>query len=231
MPLRAYASEKKSSDESSDDDDDDDSSDSSSSDIDDLKRQIEESKAAKKKADETKASLASGMASVQQIIGSLQTEKNNVVTYVATLDAAMEQIQDDLNEVNAAISENMIQIEEAEKAIEKAQAALDEAEAVRQAQYESIKDQIHFMYTSEKNTIFSLIFSSKGIADLLNRTQYISRIMDYDQKKLAEYARSVEAAEDAKKLLEESKAKLDEKQRELEDQQAEQEEKESDMST
>ena len=231
LPLRAYASEKKSSDESSDDDDDDDSSDSSSSDIDDLKRQIEESKAAKKKADETKASLASGMASVQQIIGSLQTEKNNVVTYVATLDAAMEQIQDDLNEVNAAISENMIQIEEAEKAIEKAQAALDEAEAVRQAQYESIKDQIHFMYTSEKNTIFSLIFSSKGIADLLNRTQYISRIMDYDQKKLAEYARSVEAAEDAKKLLEESKAKLDEKQRELEDQQAEQKEKESDMST
>ena len=86
------------------------------------------------------------------------------------------------------------------------------------------------MYTTEKNTIFSLIFSSKGIADLLNRTQYISRIMDYDQRKLAEYAKSVEAAEEAKKVLEESKAKLDEKQRELEEKQAEQKEKEDDMS-
>jgi murein DD-endopeptidase MepM/ murein hydrolase activator NlpD len=223
LPARAYASEKTSSEDSSYDA-------SPSSDINELKKQIEESKAAKQKANETKASLASGMASVQQIIGSLQTEKNNVVTYVATLDAAMEQIQDDLNQINTAISENEAQIEEAEEAIEKAQAALDEAEAVRLAQYEAIKDQIHFMYTTEKNTIFSLIFSSKGIADLLNRTQYISRIMDYDQRKLAEYAKSVEAAEEAKKVLEESKARLDEKQRELEEKQTEQKAKEDDMS-
>ena len=98
LPVRVYA------DEDEDDDDDEDSSDSSSSEIDELKRQIEETKEAKQKANETKSALASGMASVQQIIGSLQTEKNNVVTYVATLDAAMEQIQDDLNSIDTAIS-------------------------------------------------------------------------------------------------------------------------------
>ena len=225
LPVRVYA------DEDDDDDDDEDSSDSSSSEIDELKRQIEETKEAKQKANETKSALASGMASVQQIIGSLQTEKNNVVTYVATLDAAMEQIQDDLNSIDTAISENRIQINEAEQAIERAQEALDEAEAVRQAQYDSIKGQIRFMYTTEKNTFLSLIFTSKSIADMLNRTQYISMIMNYDERKLEEYAKTVEAAEEAKQLLEESKAKLDEKEQELEAKLNEQKSKESDMAT
>ncbi|MCR5746535.1 MAG: peptidoglycan DD-metalloendopeptidase family protein [Lachnospiraceae bacterium] len=239
LPVRVYATEDSSSDDDDSSDDsssddsssDDDSSGGDSSDIDELKKQIEETKAAKQKANEAKSALASGMASVQQIIGSLENEKNNVVTYVATLDAAMEQIQDDLDAIDTAISENKIQIKEAEQAIVDAQAALDEAEAVKQSQYESIKGQIRFMYTTEKNTFLSMILTSKSIADMLNRTHFISLLMAYDQKKLNEYAETVKAAEEAKKLLEESKAKLDEKQAELESKLTEQKSKESDMAT
>ena len=215
-------------DEDDDDDEDNDSSDSSSE-IDDIKRQIEESKAAKEKANATKTQLSSGMANVQQIIGSLQTEKDNVVTYVATLDAAMEQIQDDLDSINQSISENEVQIEEAKDAIDKAEEELDEAERIREEEYESIKDQVKFMYLASKSTYLDISITSDNIGDLLNRTRYISKIMDYDRKKLDEYAETVAEADRAKKVLEDSKLTLEKRQEELEEKQAEAQEKKDDM--
>ncbi|MCR5775104.1 MAG: peptidoglycan DD-metalloendopeptidase family protein [Lachnospiraceae bacterium] len=203
----------------------------SSSEIEDIKRQIEESKEAKEKANETKQQLASGMADVQQVIGSLETEKNNVVTYVATLDAAMEQIQDDLDAINVSISENEVQIEDARRAIEKAEAALDEAERVRQEEYENIKDQVKFMYLAGRSTFLEILVTAESVSDLLNRTHYISKIMDYDREKLNEYAEAVREADEARQFLEENKAILEEKQAALEEKQAEAEGKRDDMST
>ncbi|MBO5552240.1 MAG: peptidoglycan DD-metalloendopeptidase family protein [Lachnospiraceae bacterium] len=214
-----------------DEDTDDDSTSGTSSEIDDLKKQIAESKAAKEKANVTKNQLASGMASVQQIIGSLQTEKDNVVTYVATLDAAMEQIQDDLDAVNQSISENEIQIEEAEESIETAEEALEEAEQVRQDEYENVKEQVKFMYLAGKSTFLDILVTSSSISDMLNRAHNISRIMDYDREKLAEYAKAVEQADEAKRVLEENKALLEERQEELEEKQEEAQNKKADMSS
>ena len=220
-------------DEDNEDDEDGDSGRTagSSSEIEDIKRQIEESKAAKEKANETKNQLSSGMASVQQIIGSLQTEKNNVVTYVATLDAAMEQIQDDMDAIDQSISENEIQIEQAMESIEKAEDALDEAERVREEEYEAIKDQVKFMYIASKSTFLEILVTSNSIGDLLNRTRYITKIMDYDKHKLEEFAEAVARADEAKRVLEEEKAVLEEKQAELEEKQAEAQEKKDDMSS
>ncbi len=229
LPVRnmAYADE-------DEDDNDDDNSDtdakSNSSEIDDLKHQIEESKAAKEKANATKNQLASGMASVQQIIGSLQTEKNNVVTYVATLDAAMEQIQDDLDAINQSISDNEVQIEEAKESIKKAEAELEQAEQIRQEEYEAIKDQVKFMYLASKSTYLDILVSSENIGDLLNRTRYISKIMDYDRKKLDDYAEAVAEADRAKKVLEENRLELEDRQRALEEKQADAQRKKDDMS-
>ncbi len=202
----------------------------SSSEIDDLKRQIEESKAAKEKANETKSQLASGLADVQQIIGSLQTEKENVVTYVATLDAAMEQIQDSLDAINLSISENEIQIEEAKQSIEKAEQELDEAERVRMEGYEGIKDQVKFMYLASRSTYLDVLISSESVSDLINRTRYISKIMDYDKRKLDEYAEAVEESDRAKKVLEESELELEKRQEALEEKQQAAQGKKDDMS-
>ena len=201
-----------------------------SSEIDDLKKQIEESKAAKEKANATKSQLASGMADVQQVIGSLQTEKDNVVTYVATLDAAMEQIQDDLDAVNQSISENEIQIKEAEESIVVAEEAVEEAERVRLEEYENIKKQVKFMYLAAKTTFLDILVTSSSMTDLLNRAHNISEIMDYDKEKLAKYAKAVEQADEAKAALEENKALLEEKQEELEEKQEEAQNKKDDMS-
>lgn len=236
LPLSrpAYADEededKDDKDENKKKKDDDGDNDSSSSDIDDLKRQIEESKAAKEKANATKNELATGMASVQQVIGSLQAEKEDVVTYVATLDAAMEQIQDDLDSINESISENEIQIEEAKESIAIAEDELDKAERIRAAEYEGIKDQVKFMYIASKSTYLDILISSDNIGDLLNRTRYITKIMDYDKKKLDEYAETVKEADRAKKVLEEEEQALEEKQLALEEKQEEAQVKKDDMS-
>lgn len=221
----AYADE----DDEEEDDDSGSRSSGSSSNIEDLKHQIEESKAAKNKANEAKSRLASGMASVQQVIGSLQTEKDNVVTYVATLDAAMEQIQDDLDAINQSISENEVQIKEAKEAIDIAEDELDEAERIRQDEYEGIKDQVKFMYLASKSTYLDILVTSENVGELLNRTRYISKIMDYDKKKLDEYAEAVSEADRAKKVLEDSKLTLEKKQEELEDKQEEAQGKKDDM--
>ena len=223
--VNAYADEDDDDDEKKDDD-----RDNGSSEIEDIKRQIEESKAAKKKADETKTQLSSGMASVQQIIGSLKTEKDNVVTYVATLDAAMEQIQDDLDAVNQSISENEAQIEEAKEAIKKAEEALNKAEMEREEEYENIKEQVKFMYLAEKSTFLEILVTSSSVSDLLNRTRYISEILDYDKEKLAEYAEAVEYADEARQVLEDEKAVLMKKQEELKEKQEEAQGKKNDMS-
>ena len=249
LPESAYGAKKSSSEdeeteedeESSEDEDSDDEEDEEESSrkreaaekeakISSIKQQIEEAKAAKDKANATKDALASGMASVQQVIGSLQSKKNDVVSYVATLDAAMEQIQDDLAAINESISENRIQIDDAQKEIERATDELEEAERVRLDQYENIKSQIHFMYTARKATFADILFSSGNMGDLLNRTRYISEIMEYDQKKLEEYADAVKAADEAKAALEEDKRILEEKEAELEKKQEEAKAKEADMS-
>ena len=231
LPVQnAYADEDDDEDDEEEDKDKKDKK-SASSEVDEIKKQIEESKAAKEKANETKNQLASGMASVQQIIGSLQAEKDNVVTYVATLDTAMEQIQDDLDAVNRSISENELQIEDAKKSIEIAEEALEEAEKTRQDEYENIKDQVKFMYLAGKTTFLEILVTSSSVSDLLNRTHNISRIMDYDKKKLAEYAEAVEQADKAKKELEDNKAILEKKQEELEEKQQEAQNKKDDMSS
>lgn len=222
----AYADE----DDDDEEDDDDDRRSDSSSEINEIKRQIEESKAAKEKANQTKNSLASGMASVQQVIGSLQKEKNDVVTYVATLDAAMEQIQDDLDAINESISENEIQLDDARQSLEEAEDALEEAEQTREEEYENIKDQVKFMYLASKSTFLEILVTSQSVSDLLNRTHYIAKILDYDREKLDEYAAAVDSANEAREAMEESKAVLEEKQTELEEKQSEAQDKKDDMS-
>ena len=132
----------------------------------------------------------------------LETAKSDAQEYVTQIDGEISDIQDRIATLSANIAElkeNIAQTEE----------ELKEAEKVREEQYEYMKMRIKTSYESRSQTIAEAIFTSKGIGDLLNRSLYLHEVAAYDDKKLAEYAETVERVNETAKRLEKEEEELE----------------------
>ncbi|MEE1028589.1 MAG: NlpC/P60 family protein [Agathobacter sp.] len=86
---------------------------------------------------------------------------------------------------------------------------LEAAKIVEQNQYDAMKLRIKFMYeNSTSDSVWTAIVESEGIADLLNRIEYVSDIYKSDRQLMTEY-------QDAVAQVEELSAKLADEMNEL----------------
>lgn len=119
------------------------------------------------------------------------------------------QIDDELVEIMASISILEDEIEDTKDKIEIKTVELQEAEATEKEQYESMKKRIKFMYERGDMSYVQIMLESQGMADLINKADYIDDLYTYDRQKLEEYVAAKEAVEKAKAELEETQEELE----------------------
>lgn len=127
-----------------------------------------------------------------------------------------DEVEDEIKDVRTKLSKLINQQKELEKEIDETQAEIEqtskELEAARedaQEQYEAMKRRIKFMYENSSNdSLWTAIFESDGIADLLNRVEHISTIYESDRQLTEEYKATVAEVEAKEKQLFEKRDEL-----------------------
>ncbi len=132
--------------------------------------------AAQEKAD----TLQQEKEKVEQTIRDLQGLKSDTTAYIEQLDAALASITEELEMRTQQIADLEDEIDETVR-------VLEEAKETESRQYESLKLRIQYMYESGNSSLIDLLFNAEDLSQLLNRTEYIQQISEYDKRKMDEY--------------------------------------------
>ena len=117
---------------------------------------------------------------MQNKIDELEVNKENLSSYLASLNQSHDAAQ-------ALISTYNGQIEAKQADIDLINQKLAEAESQKSDQYEAMKLRIQYMYESGDMDIVNVIMSDNSLGDILNQAEYISKILEYDRSKMEDY--------------------------------------------
>lgn len=157
-------------------------------------------------AEQEKVQTEEQLNQTQENIGGLKEEQN-------TLKGRLNSLNSDLTQVAETLSKLESAIESTNSNIEITQQELEEAKAVEREQNAAMHKRIQFIYEQGNTAYMELLFTSQSFGEFLNRNEYVTRLAEYDRKKLQEYIA-------AKELVEAKEAELQTEKEELEELQA-----------
>lgn len=141
-----------------------------------------------------KSSLEKEKKKIEQTIKDLEKEKGDITAYIAKLDK-------ELNTLNDKIEKLEKDIGVVKKDLKKTKAELKEAKETEENQYITMKKRIKYMYENGSSDYIEVLLSSDDMSDLLNRTEYITKISEYDGEMLDRY-------QETKRKVEKKEAEL-----------------------
>lgn len=144
----------------------------------------------------------------------MQVDKANTEAEIEALDTELTALQIEIDATNAELDEVEAQLEQTKK-------DLEAAREKEKQQYETLKIRIKVMYEKGETGYLEILFAAKDMASLLNSTEYISKISDYDNNLLKNLQETRMQIEELEKQLEAQQAELEALKAELEAQQAE----------
>ena len=115
--------------------------------------------------------------------------QNQLAAIKADKDKALEQktlLEQQINATQAEINTIQAQIDKYDDLIAQKQVELAQAEAQAQAQYELFCERVRYMEEQGEVSYWSILFSSKDFADLLDNAMMVEEIMDYDNQVMDE---------------------------------------------
>ncbi len=149
-------------------------------------------------------------------ISSLTEQKKGITAEIAALDDELVEVMASVSILEDEIEDIKVRISEKEDEIAVKTAEYEEAKATEEAQYEAMKKRIKFMYECGDYTYVQLLVEAKGLSDLVNKTEYVEKLYEYDRKMLVKYQEAKQAVADAKAVLEQEQEELKEQKEELE---------------
>lgn len=151
---------------------------------------LQKAKAEKEKTEDAKENT-------QDRKESLEITKNSLLGQLSSLNDDLAQVSTNLEGIEADIAAK-------EEKIAQTEAELAEAIRIQDEQYANMKLRIKAMYERGGSVSYiNFLFTSRSFADFLNKSDYIDRINQYDQKMLRRF-------EESRKNVEETKARLEE---------------------
>ncbi|MDE6749068.1 MAG: C40 family peptidase [Lachnospiraceae bacterium] len=147
---------------------------------------------------------------VNEQIADYKGAQADIGSEIEELDAELVSLLTDINLIEEEISNK-------EEEIAQTQADYDTAVETKDAQYESMKIRIKFMYEQGDVTYLQLLLESSDIGDALNKAEYIEKLYEYDSKLLDEYQVTVETVAALQEQLEDEKSELQTSKYELEE--------------
>ena len=132
---------------------------------------------------------------VESALKQLEALKADTAAYVKQLDNNLATLTDELSQLEVRIGDK-------EAEIETARAELEEAKDVEEHQYSTMKLRIKYMYENGESSFVDMVMESGSISELLNRSEYVSQIAEYDRKMLRQYAEAKDDVAAREKNLE-----------------------------
>lgn len=153
-----------------------------------------------------------------------QSEKNvsNLQSKSASLSSTYNDYSNQLDTLDGQINETEEKLRATSNEIVALYAELEENRRLKDELYAMLKKQIKNAYESgTSNSLALTLLTSNSVKDFLNRAEYVSAIVDYQQKQLAKYMAIEEKMTKQAEELEAKQAELDAYQDSLDEKQSE----------
>ncbi len=148
-------------------------------------------------AEQEKKDTESKLNETEENLDKLNEQKNSLQGALSTLNTELSQVSNNLGELEAKITDKEAEIEALDQDIAQVQEELQTAIALKDEQYESMKQQIKFIYEKSDYLYLELFFSAGSFSDFLNKNNYIEQLSSYEEKVLQDY-KDAQAAMEAK---------------------------------
>ena len=149
-----------------------------------------------------------------QALDSMQTDKANTEVEIESLDNQLSSVQTEIDTTNSELEQTEAELEQTKKDLEAAQEK-------EKKQYETLKLRIKVMYKKGDTGYLEILLAAEDITSLLNSTEYISKISDYDSNLLQSLRDTRTQIEALEKQQEEEVAQITQLKEELETQETE----------
>ena len=150
-----------------------------------------------------------------------QESLDAVNSNIENIEENREAVEEEIVEIDAQLVDLLLtvdlisgDIELKQSAIDDAQAEYDEAKGKEEQQYESMKRRIKFMYEKGDKKYVEMFLQSQSLAELVNKTDYVELLYEYDREMLLTYQHTKEQEAQLKEKLENEKEELVEMQNE-----------------
>ena len=140
-------------------------------------------------------SLKQQQEEIQEQLDSLAADRENAMARKTLLEQQINATRAEINTIAA-------QIAKYDELIAQKQEELSQAEAEEQAQYELFCERVRYMEEQGEVSYWSILFSSKDFADLLDNAMMVEEIMDYDNQVMDQLIALREQIEEDKAELE-----------------------------
>lgn len=115
------------------------------------------------------------------------------------LNSEIESLAGDIESLNSDISELQRKIEENEEKIKALDSEIDESD-------ELLKSRLRVMYEQGTASYLDVLFSAKGLSDVLLRFEMVTQLYEHDQELISELAAKRDESKAAKEQVEKDKA-------------------------
>lgn len=145
---------------------------------------------------------------------------NELEQATSGLESELSGLNSELDALSAELDGIISQISETSSELEATKTSLSIAKGEEEAQYESMKLRIKYMYENGNTSMLEMLFSSTCMAEFLNRAEFYSSITEYDRALLEELTSTRESIAQQEMELEEKQARLASLQTELSEKEA-----------
>lgn len=147
---------------------------------------------------------------INEQIADYKGAQADIGSEIEELDAELVSLLTDIDMIEDEISSK-------EEEIAQTQSDYDAALETKDAQYESMKIRIKFMYEQGEVSYMQLFLESMGTSDMLNKAEYVEKLYEYDRQLLEEYQQTVDEVAALQDKLEDEKSELETSKYELEE--------------
>ena len=141
----------------------------------------------------------------------------------SALEAQQEDLEGEIGELQMSLAQNLVSIELLEQEIAELDAEIavkqqeyDAALAKENEQYDQMKRRIKLLYEKGNVSYMELFVKASSFSDLVNKSQYVEQLAEFDRTMLIHYQEAKQAVEDARNELEDYKAEQEASKHELE---------------
>ena len=133
----------------------------------------------------------------------LYAQKQQLENEINTLDANLVNVMVSIQTLETDIANKQTSIENTQKDLEKAQKAKDK-------QYEAMKKRIQYLYEKGGNAAwFQMMVNSENLTDLLNNAEYTQKMYEYDRQSLEKYANTITQVQQLGEKYQQEKADME----------------------
>lgn len=130
----------------------------------------------------------------QEILDQLEDAKDGIEDYIIQLDKALNELA--IEKVHLEKDRETLQ-----ENIASTQASLELAQGAQEDQYEAMKQRIRMVYETGNKSYLDVLLTATSMTDMMNKTEYMSRVSLYDYNILKELKLAKEQVANLKQKL------------------------------